>query len=81
MSQHKKIERKKELDRKRRRREKSLKLLVKEAKGKNKEDRMGEAAEGLSNKIGRGNGASPAFALALSRRAPWGLKLIPAQQG
>jgi len=34
MSQHKKIERKKELDRKRRRREKSLKLRAKEAKGK-----------------------------------------------
>ncbi len=31
MSQHKKIERKKELDRKRRRREKSLKLRAKEA--------------------------------------------------
>jgi hypothetical protein len=34
MSQHKKIERKKELDRKRRRREKSLKLRAKEATGK-----------------------------------------------
>ena len=36
MSQHKKIERKKELDRKRRRREKNLKLRAKEAKGKTK---------------------------------------------
>jgi hypothetical protein len=34
MSQHKKIERKKELDRQRRRRKKSLKLRAKEAKGK-----------------------------------------------
>jgi len=34
MSKHKKIERTKELDRKRRRREKSLKLRAKEAKGK-----------------------------------------------
>jgi hypothetical protein len=36
MSQHKKIERKKELDRKRRRREKNLKLRAKEAKGKSR---------------------------------------------
>ena len=36
MSKHKKVERKKELDRKRRRREKSLKLRAKEAKGKTK---------------------------------------------
>ena len=34
MSQHKKVERKKELDRRRRRKEKSLKLRAKEAKGK-----------------------------------------------
>ncbi len=33
MSKHKKIERKKELDRRRRRREKSLKLRAKENKG------------------------------------------------
>lgn len=33
MSKHKKIERKKELDRRRRRREKNLKLRAKEAKG------------------------------------------------
>jgi len=36
MSRHKKIERKKELDRKRRRRERSLKLRKKEAKQKSK---------------------------------------------
>ena len=36
MSQHKKVERKKELDRRRRRREKSLKLRAKEAKRKSK---------------------------------------------
>ena len=36
MSQHKRIERKKELDRKRRRREKSLKLRAKDAKRKTK---------------------------------------------
>jgi len=36
MSQHKKIERKKELDRKSRRRKKNLKLRTKEAKGKAK---------------------------------------------
>jgi hypothetical protein len=36
MSQHKKIERKKELDRKRRRRKSNLKLRAKEAKGKTK---------------------------------------------
>jgi hypothetical protein len=36
MSQHKKIERTKELDRKRRRREKRLKLRAKEAKGKSR---------------------------------------------
>ena len=36
MSQHKRIERTKELDRRRRRRKKNLKLRAKEAKGKTK---------------------------------------------
>jgi hypothetical protein len=36
MGRHKRIERKKELDRKRRRREKSLKLRTKEQKGETK---------------------------------------------
>jgi hypothetical protein len=36
MGRHKKIERKKELDRRRKRREENLKLRAKEAKGKSK---------------------------------------------